>query len=353
MSVPLRNIYYLLCYAWDHLETLNSIEVGAIPGNRVENLLGKVLQDGVAHLIRRGLDRGYVPFDEDGRRLRGKVLLSETVGRVLLPRGRVACQVDELSYDVPHNQVLKAAMQALIELPQLDPNIRKGLRAHCRRLHSVTDVDLEPAAFRRVQLHRNIARYGFLMNVAYLIGRSFLPDKNSGKRRFHPFTASDQEMGQLFEAFVRNFLRREQDRFHVSRPKVPWTVAEEMSSDVVWLPEMQTDVLLESLERRVVIETKYYATPYQSRHGGRKIISDHLYQLLTYLAHLRETDGPEPMGLLLYAEAGDRLNLRYRLGGHHFLIRTLDLNRDWEAIHRDLLELVGELADQSAVRVPA
>jgi hypothetical protein len=53
-------------------------------------------------------------------------------------------------------------------------------------------------------------------------------------------------MGALFEAFVRNFLRREQRLFSVARPKVPWAVAAAASSDPRWLPDMQTDVSLVS-----------------------------------------------------------------------------------------------------------
>ena len=123
MAVPVQNIYYLLCYAWNRLEARDLVDVDAIPGNRVVNLLGKVLADGVANLIRRSFDRGYVAFEEEGRRLRGKLLVSETLKRSLLPRGRVACYVDDLSYDVPHNRVIKAAMRALIGVPGLDPGI--------------------------------------------------------------------------------------------------------------------------------------------------------------------------------------------------------------------------------------
>src|SRR6266705_1748422 len=111
MAINVRNVYYLLCYAWDRLECWNLVNLDAIPGNRVENLLGKTLQDGVGHLIRRGIDRGYISHDEDAQRLRGKLLLSDTIARALSPRGRVACRSDELSHDVPHNQVIKAAMR--------------------------------------------------------------------------------------------------------------------------------------------------------------------------------------------------------------------------------------------------
>lgn len=343
MPIPVRNVYYLLCYAWQRLDVRDLIDLDDIAGNRIENLLGKVLEKGVANLIRRGLDRGYIAVDEEGRTLRGKLLVSDTLKRSLLPSGRVACQVDELSYDVPHNRVIKAAMKALLDIPELDRGIRTALRDHCHRLSSVSDVDLSPAAFRNVQLQRNTASYGFLIQIAQLIARSFIPDKRTGRRRFHPFTASEQEMGHLFEAFVHNFLKREQDYFEISRAKVAWDVDHESSSDLGWLPEMRTDVVLTHASRRTVIETKFYATPSQSRFGSKKLISEHLYQLLTYVTHLRATGGPEPTGMLLYASAGEAQRLGYRLGGNQILIRSLDLDRPWQEIHRALLGLAVEL----------
>src|SRR5687767_11226101 len=183
MSVSVQNIYYLLCYAWDRLEARNLVDVTSVPGNRIENLLGKVLHDGVAHLIRSGFDRGYVSFEETSRRLRGKVLLTETLGRSLLEQGRVACQVDDLSYDVAHNRVIKAAMATMAALPSIDKSIAAGLRDHCRRLHDVADISLSPVAFRQVQLHRNLARYAFLVNVAQLVAKSFIPDERTGVRK--------------------------------------------------------------------------------------------------------------------------------------------------------------------------
>ncbi len=351
MSVSVQNIYYLLCYPWDRLEARNLVDVNSIPGNRIENLLGKVLHDGVAHLIRSGFDRGYVSFEETSRRLRGKVLLTETVGRSLLEQGRVACQLDDLSYDVAHNRVIKAAMAAMAALPSIDKSIAAGLRDHCRRLHDVSDIPLSPAAFRQVQLHRNLARYALLVNVAQLVAKSFIPDERTGVRRFYPFTANEQEMGRLLEAFVRNFLRREQEIYVVDAPKVLWDLDSGDSSDPSWLPEMRTDVMLTNESGRVVLETKYYATPYQSQYGGKKLISGHLYQLMTYLSHLGVDGGAEPVGVLLYAGLGIGQRLRYRLGGYAVLVRNLDLNRDWRDIHEEMMEIVRELAGTSKTRL--
>lgn len=343
MAIPVRNIYYLLCYAWDRLEARELVDVGAVSGNRIENLLGSVLFHAVADLIRRGLDRGYVPFEEEGRRLRGKLLLSEVVKRSLLPRGRVVCSVDELSHDVPHNRLIKAAMAALVGLPRLDQELRAALRSLGRRMDSITDVDLSSAAFRNVQLHRNVARYAFVVNVCGLIAHSLVPDQKTGGKRFHPFTASDQQMGLLFQAFVRNFLQREQDVFHVSGRSVPWNIDPADGSDSSWLPQMLVDVMLTSSDRRVVVETKFYATPYQKHYGTRTIISNHLYQILTYVSQLHATPGPTPVGVLLYAGAGEQQRLDYRLGRHRVLVRSVDLNRDWGDIHRELIAFAHEL----------
>jgi 5-methylcytosine-specific restriction enzyme subunit McrC len=339
MAVPVQNIYYLLCYAWERLEARELLGTGSIPGNRVENLLGHVLNRGVSHLIRQGLDRGYLSFQEEGRRIRGKLLISETIKRTLLQRGKVACEIDDLSYDVPHNQVIKAAMNALIELPSLDDGIRMHLRDHCQRMHQVSDVSLTPRAFRTVQLSQNLARYAFLVRISHLIAHCLFPDERTGRTRFHPFTADERMMGYLFEEFVRNFLRREQEYFAVEGRTVPWDAIAANESDLGWLPQMRLDVFLSSPSQRVVIECKYYATPYQSRFGNKKLISGHLYQLLTYLSQLEATEGPKPTGLLLYADTGLGHRLSYELGGYQILVRSLNLAQDWWGIRGDLLEL--------------
>ena len=340
MSVPIRNIYYLLCYAWDRLPWLDLIDVGSIAGDRIENLLGKVMKEGVAHLLRQGLDRGYVDLDEEGRHFRGKLLLTETLSRVLLPNGRVACRADNFTYDVPHNRVVKAAMRALTGISGLDPGLRLALGDHCRRMNEVDDIELSLRAFREVQLHRNAARYALLVNVAYLVAQSLLPEEGFGRQRFRRFTENEQTMGRLFESFVRNFLRREQDDYQIGAEIVPWRLDSVTDSDRAWLPQMKTDVTLKRASRRLVIETKYYAMPYQEHYGRRTIISDHLYQLLTYMSHLRSPDKPDPEGMLLYARVGQDYGMDYDLAGHRVKVRTLNLSQNWEGIHRDLLALV-------------
>ena len=60
MEIPIQNIYYLLCYAWNKLEEGNIVDVKGIETNKLYNLFAKVLINGASRLLKMGLDRGWV-----------------------------------------------------------------------------------------------------------------------------------------------------------------------------------------------------------------------------------------------------------------------------------------------------
>src|SRR3954468_9405112 len=103
--IAIKNLYYLLLYAWDAFEEGRMAPVDAEPDTDLLNLLAAVLTRGIDHLLRRGPDRGYLPRTEVIPGIRGKLDLSASIKANLLPSARTACQFDELSHDVPHNQI--------------------------------------------------------------------------------------------------------------------------------------------------------------------------------------------------------------------------------------------------------
>ncbi len=54
--IPVRNIYYMLTYAWGYLQEIKQADLEAIPGNNLLDILGYVLNKGVLQLSRRGLE---------------------------------------------------------------------------------------------------------------------------------------------------------------------------------------------------------------------------------------------------------------------------------------------------------
>ena len=214
-KIPIANIYYLLCYAWRHVEERDVIRVGELEelervqvvGVRISpyDLLGKVLAEGTFRLIRRGIDRGYRDVHENLAGIRGKIVMGETVKRALRGRGQVACNFEEMSHDVLHNRILRSTLRSLLRLPNLHSDVRAEVRSAYVKLADVTVVALNRQLFQQVHLDRNRRYYRFLMSVCRLIHEQLLVDENSGETKFTDFT--EERMEKLYENFVIEFFR--------------------------------------------------------------------------------------------------------------------------------------------------
>src|SRR5687767_201482 len=108
MTIPIRNLYYLFCYAWQRFPEGGAVEVGIDESPDLPNLFARLLINSANRLMRRGLDRGYCETNEETRAPRGRMLLAEIAKRQTLRRGSVVCAFDELTADVLHNQIIKA-----------------------------------------------------------------------------------------------------------------------------------------------------------------------------------------------------------------------------------------------------
>lgn len=340
--ISIQNLYYLLCYAWDKLEEGEVVNVGALESTHLCDLFAKVLIEGVHHLIRRGFDRGYLALIEETTSLRGKIAFGPSLKRNTFQQGRAVCEFDELQYDVLHNRILKTTIEKLVRVKELDRELKGGLQDLLRWMSDITPIPLTAQVFKRVQLHRNNRFYAFLLDVCGFVFHHHLVDETSGTARFRDSLRDERAMRRVFEVFVRNFFKREQTVFTVNAKKVKWLVGQADEAALQLLPEMMTDVTLESSARNIVVECKYYRKTLQEKNGVKKFHSTHLYQLLAYLRNLESVAGWERCeGILLYPLVNERLNLSFELENHPVRVVTLDLNQDWQGIRQDLLRMVG------------
>lgn len=346
MTIPVRNIYYLLLYAWGHFKSGSITEVGTDRSPDLPNLLGKALNDGTHQLLRRGLDRGYIEVTEETRSPRGKLRLDVMTKKQTMLRGFAVCELDELTPDVLHNQVLKASLLSLAACKDIEKGRRHELLISARRMAGVSPIRLSADLFHRIQLSRNTSQYGFLMRVCELVFHSLLPDDKGGGSKFQSILEDETRMSALFEDFLRNFYRMELPGFSATSEIMPWLAEAEDEVDLEFLPIMKTDITLRSGSRTIVVDAKYYK---EILAGGRydpKVRSAHLYQLTTYLAHSRERDpGKEISGLLIYPSGGQSLRLAYRLLGTPVTVATVDLSAEWPKIHAELIELIEPVAE--------
>jgi 5-methylcytosine-specific restriction enzyme subunit McrC len=341
-QIPVQNVYYLLCYAWDQMEAGPVVETGATGHTTLADLFGQVLANGTKRMLRQGLDRGYVTRERSTARIRGRVDFNTSVRRALLPRAKAYCAYDELSRNVLHNRILRSTIQRLLRVSSLSSDVHAELRLLDRRLGGIDSVPLTTATFGQVQLHAGNAFYRFLINVCELVAQNVVPTEDGTGCRFRDFRREDAQMGRLFESFVRHFYAHEQDRYAVNAPHIPWDLD---GPPPEHLPSMRTDMVLRSLtspQRALIIDTKYYSRTLQSHHGTQSYHSDNLYQLFAYLTNA-EAKGPpfkDAEGMLLYPTIATTLNESFSVQGHRIHVRTIDLAKDWHAIRDDLLALI-------------
>ena len=340
MKIPILNLYYLLCYAWDRLEEGGLVEAGTEDYSNALDLFARVLANGIEAILARGLDRDYVPIEEDVAGVRGRIHFPETLSRNLLRSARTHSQYDDLSYDVLHNQILKATISRLLKAPSLARELRGELAALIRRLNGIADIQLSLATFRRVRIHRNNHLYDFLLRVCHLIESRFSVDQSNGRLVFRDFERDEEAMAGVFQEFVCNFYKKEQAKYRVRSLQVRWKAGGDENA-LAHLPVMQTDIALMSPDKTVVIDTKYYQEALPAHFGQPKVRSEHLYQLLAYLTNLagtRDCQG-RPRGILLYPTVERSFSLDYELNGFSVAIRTVDLNQPWRQIRDSLLNL--------------
>ena len=345
MRIPILNIYYMLCYAWGHVQERDTARLEALADlSTVYDLLGTVLAGGVNHLVRRGMDRGYLGRREDLAGIRGKLVVGDTVKRALKARARAACDFEELSADILRNRILRASLHRLLrDTSRIDlaPDVRNRVQSAYRKMPGVSPQRLTRSAFTRVQLAGGNRRlYRFLLSVCWLIHEGFGVDERRGHSVFRDFRR-DKGMWRLFEDFVIGFYRRERRDFTVRGRSISWSGMEGTTeTNRALIPGMRADLILESKlrARRVILDTKFYSTVLP----GGKLNSGHLYQLLAYLRNrqARRPVGPQHEGILLYAQTDERVRADIRLEGYAIQACTVDLNRDWREIHREMLTIL-------------
>lgn len=340
-SIPIKNIYYLFCYAWNRFEEALSVSVGGATSPDLPNLLARVMLSGVRRIMRRGLDRAYGYQEQELSTVRGRIELNATLRLQAKKVRRLQCEFDELSHDLLHNRVLKSSLRRLARAPTIDRDLAHELEMIARQMPYVSEIWLDRSAFARVQLHRNNAHYRFLMKIAELAFECLLPDPNGSGFVFHDVTRDERKMARVFEEFVRNFYSAEQQAFRVEPLTINWD-ATRLSGGFGRLPNMRVDVFLRARDRRIIIDTKYYAEALQSYHGTKSFHSENLYQLFSYLRNAAgnssEFAGAE--GMLLYPCAGTSLNETFIVQGHPVTVATVDLSAPWPAVKAQLLNLL-------------
>lgn len=345
--IPIRNVYYLLTYAWNFLPEGEGRDVSAERCPDLVNLFAAIFAGGVRQLVRLGLDRAYVDRTEEIPLLRGRIDFGESTKRQSQWRARMVCTFDELSHDVLHNRILRATLDRLLAA-EITPENRRALHVGREWLAHVRTIRLSTALFRRVQLHRNNRHYRFLLSLCELLHKTLLPTESAGVVRFRDFIRDDRVMPKLFEKFVFHFARRHCHGAAVSAKCIAWNGEAETADGRALLPGMLTDVTIEWPQRKMILDCKFYREALAERGERLRLHSEHLYQLHAYITNQAIVSGWEHCeGMLLYPAVAHRLDHRYVIAGHRLHVASVDLDRPWPEIEAELRTRLGVFSPSS------
>ncbi len=336
--IPIDNLYYLLCYAWDVLPERGYVNVGVSSSPAVLELLTNLLTSHLARQLKAGLPKRYQPVEEPYAGVKGQLLFAETLRNQVLRTGKAVCRYDELTFNQPVNQILKTTLRRIAHTKGLAKLLRQRVLQLVYRLAEVNEIELSKALFES-QLSlagRNSDR--LLLHICQLLHENLFVNEQPGRYIFRNFWRDEKQMAVLFEAFVRNFYRIEQQKYRVRRETILWKF-EASDEDKLLLPLMLTDVTLESAERKIIIDTKFYEETFQRRYDRPKVHSQHLYQLFSYLKNQPRTE-QHVEGILLYPVVKRAVSLNYADARHRLRVETINLNQPWPNIKEALLELI-------------
>jgi len=343
MQIPIENIYFLLCYAWNKLDEKERVNVSIDDKTELLDLFAKVLTNATKMLIKRGIAKNYVDHTKELAGVKGKVQISQTLKSNLLFKQRTICNFDDFSANIILNQILVSTIYRLIRTKGLDKQLKSELVSLQRMLSGIDQIEITNPLFKQVRLSRNNHFYGFVMNVCQIIYESTFPSEEQGKYKFSDFTRDDGKMNQLFEAFIRNFYRIEQKKYKtVKKETIKWQFDNTENESYQYLPLMETDITLENDTEKIIIDAKFYRETMTLNYDKERIKSSNLYQLFSYLLNQQDSNfkTQNATGILLYPTIEKDYNLNFKYYDHKILIRTINLNSNWRNISARLKEII-------------
>ncbi|MGV8111814.1 MAG: 5-methylcytosine-specific restriction endonuclease system specificity protein McrC [Lentimicrobium sp.] len=341
MPIPIENIYYLLCYAWDKLDEKDQVKVAVDDRTELLDLFAKILINGTRRLLKQGVEKSYVDETIELAGIKGKLEMSPTLKSGLYLKQHTICSIDDFSGNILSNQILISTLYRLIRTRDLDPLLKKQLKSLLWMLPGIQTIELNNRVFSQVRLHRNNRFYVFLMRVCRIIYENSLPTETPGDWLFKDFLRDERQMNRLFEAFLFNFYKREFPEWIVRKEYISWQFIAPIESHYDSLPRMETDITIENEYGKIILDAKYYQETLIAKYGKAKIHSNNLYQLFSYLMNQHNSNklSYQTRGILVYPTIENEVDLDYWYDGHRIQIKTVNLNMNWKLIEERLKEI--------------
>lgn len=318
--------------------------IDEIKGEKFENmqdLFAEILIRSVSSQIKQGLYRTYVSQEGALPVIRGKIDLLKTHEVQRNKPQHAYCRYDELSFNNPYNQIVKATLQNLIRCSNVDANRKNSIRHILRYFISIDSMSLVSVQWNQFVFDGNNQNYQFLINICRFIYEEKLMTTENGKYKMKSLT--DDQMERLFEKFVLEYYKKHHPETKpLGGKQIRWRT--KTTSNI--LPVMKTDIILTIGKRTLIIDTKYSSKSMNDYYNKEKIHRDHSNQIFTYVINYDIGHTGTVDGMLLYAKTQEDVVPEGKdtfTDGNVFYYKNLDLNQDFHNIRLQLDNIVNNM----------
>lgn len=337
--IPIKNIYYMLSYAFRALSNKGYKSLETEEFDNVFELYTAIIIKGVSLQLKRGLEKEYIAEKDTTSAIKGKIDISESIKTYSMINNKMVCSYDDYSENAYMNRILKTTMLLLLK-SDINKERKKALKKLLMYFTDIETLDMYSINWK-LNYNRNNHYYRLLLSICHSAINGLLQTQSQGNKKMMDFL-DDQRMSSLYERFILEYFKREYPDVKTTSSQINWQLDNDYNE---MLPRMQTDVMLSKGNKILIIDTKYYSKTTQSYFNKNTIHSSNLYQIFTYVKNKEEELKEQEYrvsGMLLYAKTDEEIvqDNNYIMSGNRIDVRTLDLNCEFSEIENQLKEIV-------------
>ncbi len=337
--IPVRNIYYMLSYAFQILQEQGYNNIATENFDNAAELYSAILAKGISIQLKRGLNREYSEINEPLSAIKGRIDLPASIKTRSIMKAQLVCSYDEFSENSYFNRILKTTVILLLKT-DISKSRKRELKNLMLSFKNVDTLDVHNIDWH-IRYNKNNQSYHLLLSICNLVVSGLLQTQKDGTSKLMNFI-DEQRMCRLYEKFILEYYRKHYPFIAANSEQISWQL-DDGRCDM--LPVMQSDIMLRKGNQVLIIDAKYYTYTMQSQYDTRKLHSANLYQIFTYVKNkeheLKDTEH-RVSGLLLYARTDEEIqpNNTYFMSGNRIDVKTLDLNCDFNEITTQLDSIV-------------
>ena len=212
-NIKVKNIYYMLTYAFKVLHEENYQNIETEEFEYVSDLLAAILCKGISSQVKRGLGKDYKQCRETLHSPKGKIEIAVSIKEQTMRSCKLSSIYDSYEENTYLNQILKSTMYCLLRSDEVKPERKKSLKKLMLYFDNVNMIRLKNVRWKGIQYSKNNMTYKMLISICYLVVQGLLLSEENGSIKMSKYM-DDRQMYALYEKFVLAYYRKHFPELH-------------------------------------------------------------------------------------------------------------------------------------------